>query len=83
MASGPHSAAAVPATATETSDGSGCRLPRGLRLSASRPSSASRKDTGSGAIPSGRWRRMQSASHDEEPGAVKAVLKAKIPGVRT
>lgn len=39
------------ATATQTSDGSAFRLPRGLRVSVSCPSSASRKDTGSGAIP--------------------------------
>lgn len=33
--------------------------------------STSRSDTGSGAISAGRWRRMQSTGHDEEPGAAK------------
>ena len=75
MGSGPDSAAATPAAATDTSDGSGCRFPRGLRVSVSRPSSASRNDTGSGTNPAGRWRRRQSVSHDEEPGAAKAVLR--------
>ena len=70
-----YSAAATPAATTDTSDGSGCRFPRALRVSVSRPSSASRSDTGSGTIPAGRWRRMQSVSHDEEPGAAKAVLR--------
>ncbi len=72
-ASGPLSAAATPATSTETSDGSGCRFPRALRTSVSRPCSATRRDTGSGTVPAGRWQRMQPASHDESTGAVKAV----------
>jgi hypothetical protein len=68
-------AAAVPAAATETSDGSACRLPRSFRVSVNRPSSASRNGTGSGASPAGRWRRRQSVSHDEQPGAARAVLR--------
>ena len=74
-ASGPLSAAAAPAAITDTSDGSGCRFPRALRESVSRPSSDSRRDTGSSTAPAGRWRRMQSVSHDEDAGAVKAVLR--------
>ena len=58
-ASGPLSAAATPAISTETSDGSGCRFPRALRVSVSRPSSTARTGTGSGTAPAGRWRRMQ------------------------
>ena len=73
-ASGPPCADATPATSTDTSDGSGCRFPRAFRVSVSRPSSTARRDTGSGTVPAGRWRRMQSASHDEDTGAVKAVL---------
>ena len=53
-ASGPPCPAAAPPIITETSDGSGCRFPRGFRASASRPSSDSRSRTGSGAVPPGK-----------------------------
>ncbi len=82
-ASGPEHAAATPATSTDTSDASGCRFPRAFRASVSRPSSDSRRDTGSGAVPAGRWRRTQSVSHDEDTGAVKAVPEVTVHGVRT
>ncbi len=42
---------ATPATITDTGDGSGCRFPRDFRGSVRRPSSDSRRDTGSGARP--------------------------------
>ena len=57
--SGRRAPAAAPATSTDISDGSGCRFPRALRASVSSPSSNSRRDTGSGAVPAGRWRRTQ------------------------
>jgi len=57
-------------TATETSDASRCRTPRGFRRSASRPASDTRNAAGSGAAPAGRMRRMQSISHDEPTGVV-------------
>ena len=72
-ASGPPCAAAAPAIITETSDGSGCRFPRAFRVSVSRSSSDSRSSTGSGAVPPGKWREMQPASHDEDTGAVSLV----------
>ena len=74
IASGPPSPAAVPATATETSDASWCRIPFTPRRSASRRASASRNRTGSGAAPDGKWRRMHSISHDESTGVVLAVM---------
>ena len=71
IASGPPSPAAVPATATETSDASWCRIPFTPRRSASRRASASRNRTGSGAAPDGKWRRMTPISHDEPTGVVQ------------
>ena len=73
-ASGPEHAAATPATSTDTSDDSGCRFPRAFRKSVSRPSSDSRNDTGSSAVPAGKRQRTSSVSHDEGRGAVKWVL---------
>ena len=73
-ASGPEHAAATPATSTDTSDGSGCRFPRAFRKSVSRPSSDSRNDTGSSAVPAGNRQRTSSVSHDEGRGAAKWVL---------
>ena len=60
-------------TSTDTSEDSECRFPRRPRGSVRRRSSASRSGTGSGAAPAGKWRLMQSASHDEATGAVLSV----------
>jgi len=70
IASGPPCPAATPATATDTSGASWCRIPRGFRMSSSRPASACRNGTGSGTVPAGRWWRMHSISHDEPTGVV-------------
>ncbi len=61
-------------TSTDISDDSGCRFPCGFRRSVSRPSGTARDDTGSGAVPAGKWPRTRSVSHDEARGAVKSVL---------